>query len=1075
MENAPQWHQLVIREHSRQLALMPDDTGWFRSRNHYERDRRECLNGLLRSLEQSGQWEEYARLLEAEAMAHPMPEHRVEKPRICLDEAALGFPHILTRWPADVNNSLGVDYDRDTLSRQAANAAHWIPLLRDPWLKLVAQRQHGDAKAAREEMDQRLASPSAGLREWWIGAWFAWEAKTEFPDDASEQAATQLAAERLAKASEFKVEGEARIRLDAALVRAVLALRHRSVPLLYGAREAAKRLRTQSLSSTYEREQLRKACELLGFSEEAVAVDTGPEIPSIAETMNYEPLETSLHFRTTARLLQQNGSRMALSDNDAIATRQLLRSARLAAVAHPYRGGTLIEEATIRKLLDPLLVTVIPSGDATAREHWLAGLMFKLLNQPERAKTEHETALRLEPGLDEARISLTALSLPDDKNAALEYMKALPPECAIKCLDRPIFWSWDAPHDNDLATRWLEYIEAAKLKLPDTSDSFDNSRALQELIFHRPTSPTQPGLWRAAAKHPSLVQYAICAMAEDALRRNQPLAEVAKLARAYLNAKNKSGFQYGRQISPRALPLAGVVTETPPLLIVIWDAWQRNSRTELDDLAALKDTEARLGAELFFCHPDQFTDIARAFVRSDKARTMILGNAFTDRFSDGGTLDFISLVWQLRQFKMPLENLFLEEAVRLETADSSLEAFANYLNLAGPITSPEELLRSLRDKWVSPDPARRITLLKATQERSEYEQPQEYWPRTLKIPKQVKQYASFLRKMLEKPRTCRAALRLADEDGLMSNQVWLANSQQFQNLTVDTKPDELLSLMEGYSLLGNAGEFRTWGTNTDPSSSIFTRATNALFRSEEVWKTALKLLKTRKPSFGRDLILSWHEHYNTSDEAARFSALALFVTNYRKEFSAIPTHRWPEIAPLFRNMTVSDPDVFGQRVAWQLPWTLHSPAHPKLAPLAEIETRYLLSIGRKVMTLEHWENLHRSGYEFCELTAHCFIILARKDRPQAIKLADHVLGLLALPSKRPGPRDGSTPTDLLLEWIAGSAQTQEAVAAIREVMATSKTITQDDPGHRAKLESVLTQAEQALLQFKSTIKPKGKD
>jgi hypothetical protein len=135
--------------------------------------------------------------------------------------------------------------------------------------------------------------------------------------------------------------------------------------------------------------------------------------------------------------------------------------------------------------------------------------------------------------------------------------------------------------------------------------------------------------------------------------------------------------------------------------------------------------------------------------------------------------------------------------------------------------------------------------------------------------------------------------------------------------------------------------------------------------------------------------------------------------------------------------------------------------------LVEVQERYLVRVGEQVLKLNHWEDFSSSGNEFCELTAHSFIVLTGKNRKQAMKLADHVLSLLAKPSKFPGPRHVNTSEDSHLEWIFRSSHsTTQAIRVLREAMEASASIKIDTPERRAKLTQVVNDAERALVRFK---------
>ncbi|MFN9113961.1 MAG: hypothetical protein ACK5XN_28165, partial [Bacteroidota bacterium] len=335
----------------------------------------------------------------------------------------------------------------------------------------------------------------------------------------------------------------------------------------------------------------------------------------------------------------------------------------------------------------------------------------------------------------------------------------------------------------------------------------------------------------------------------------------------------------------------------------------------------MQHPDLQAGRALFFCPPADFANAANAFVKNEKARELLTGHAFTNLYHEGGTLDFITTIWNLRQQPVSLDELFLENLTAPTDSDSSAAAVATYLALRkNPATKTEEWLRRLGEQWVNPDPVRRRTLLHATIERSGYEQGDAKWRRTLSLNPSVRRYASLLRDLLKHPATCRSAALSAEAEGLMSRPGSGMDWYQIFSITYDTKPEDLLGVMDGLFMLGDASEFRTWGTEPEPSSSLFARAADTLHRSETVCQAALAQLRSRKPSFGRDLALLEGERRKASNDQQRHALLTAFILAHEAEFDRIPMRRWPEISPLFNGLVTEKPDAFGQYMTWRRPW-----------------------------------------------------------------------------------------------------------------------------------------------------------
>ncbi|MFN0079926.1 MAG: tetratricopeptide repeat protein [Prosthecobacter sp.] len=1053
-KNAAAWQDATIAVQERAARELPDD--WVLPRTRVQ-SRYEVVLGWLVSLEASQWWEQYARALEEEArhqaptgwiIQHsPFGSYGQGSPLLGKD--GVRFPNVLLRWPQSLIETFGVFHDVKT---RASSLYHpkgpWIGMLRDPWLKLVAQWRHGEAAAARAEMERRLAKPDATLADLWLGAWLAWEADTQFADEAAEQAAIRLAAERLAKAATFPLEGIVRSYLDAALLRAVLALHERPPALVAAAHDAAKRFCSGTLASEYDGKDLKIAFETLGFTHEAALVEKIPVVPhpneSLARIHGPVPASTLACLRRSPPRtdVDDRQGKKALSAD--IQVREAMRQLHQLRPDSGWGGldGRLMEQWKTGGIWDAVLAAAKPQDGATARELLRAGQDFELLRQPETARQHYETALQLSERLDEARVRLVILALPERGEAALALLKEIKAESIGPLLEKLGGMASSYSRENrtaqadatmNLLTRWLQHLTESCGELPTSS-----TLPLQHLMLD--SSERSAELCRTALAFRELADIAFGSIAEDALRKKRPLTDAAVLARDLLKAKAVWAREPQRSFSSTsptsaALPADGVVTQPGAALILVWDAWQRQAGQEvestilplLSETGKIDEAAVRAGAALFFCAPDQFVETAGRFLQNEQARRIFTGHSFTDRFFAGGTLDFITLVWRLRKLDVSLEGLFLAELAKPETAASSLEALAGYIGLEEHMTVPQarSFVRGLRDLLVDPDPARRRAFIGSVRESGSYTPVPERWQRQSPVPPGTVQYVSWLRKLLAEPRTCRAALEMAVEDGLAGDRQWRANDLRGAFWELDKHgPQHLVALLDGFAMLAPAKEFRTWAMEPDPSGSLFDTAVDTLIGDGKVSKPALEMVKAIQPeTFGTGMIMAWAAAEKATDESGRKDAFLRFVKAHGVEFKLIPAEHWQEIGVFLKSLG-----------GWSKPWHLSAEEKVTLAPVVEAQGRYLAWFAGQVMAVNHWDDFHRSGYAFIELSSHAFISLAEAEPTRASALAVKVLELLEKPARIPDPHFYNTPENPRRDWLFYAAETSAGKAVLRALV-----------------------------------------
>jgi hypothetical protein len=630
------------------------------------------------SLRQCARWEDFARVLEAEA-GRKQPLTSIIRSSTfgsygqgapLLGDAALRFPNMTLRWPRVVKEFLSVDHDAGIrATRDEPMDTAWLETLHDPWLKVLAQWRFGDTVAARAAIERRITRPDADLTAWWLSAWLAWEADSRFTDEQAEQQATLRAAERLARAAAFPAEDIARWYLDAALLRAVLALHQRPAALVEAAHAAARRFCDGSVATTYDREDLIAAFLTLGFTTEADRAKTLPVVPHPNESLARQPRlpAASTHGRLRA------GPPHPGADDDPrnpqppspAVVRQALRQLHQPSPDGDWPGLTAPSMARWKAagLVPAMLAATTPRDGATARELLNAGRDMGLLGEPGLAKKYLAAAVRLNPRLEEARAALAILALPERVEDSLALLNGLSADKAGPLVEKICRLSnngWGGDVDLpkaaaalDLLTRWLRAVADSRRELPGSA-----AVPLQSLMVAQKPPATE--LCRAALTIPELADIAFGCLAEDALRNRRPLTEMAGLARNLLKAKAqwaRGPRRFVGHLDPmsRALPEDGIITQPGPALILVWDAWQRRVPREIDevilpllrDAGTIDEAAVRAGGDLFFCAPDRFIDAARRFVRNDAARVEFTGHAFTETSTAGGTMDFITLIWQV--------------------------------------------------------------------------------------------------------------------------------------------------------------------------------------------------------------------------------------------------------------------------------------------------------------------------------------------------------------------------------------------------------------------------------------------
>ena len=524
--------------------------------------RYECGLALLRVLSVDHQWEAYAQFLDKEAKRPPPLDVLLLRPpygnnregTLLLSDGVMSFPNALLRWPHSITETLGIFYDQRTRVQHELPAdKSWVEHLQDPLLKITAKWRIGDTAGANAAIAQRLHQPGTTLADWWLAAWLAWEGDTVFPGEASEQLATRTAAERFAQAAEFPAEGTARLLLDAALLRSVLALKERPQSLLDAAHAAARRFCSATLP--YQAEDLKAAFGFLGFAEEAGRIDKVPIAPYPTTATAYSkpmwPATTLDRYRSRRRWDDDERSAKTKPEREAAARRALQK------LHHSFPGsyeflpiGTFRDGTKDEDLLGAVAALATPRENAPPRELLRAGQDFELLGKPEIARKFYESALRRAPQLSEARARLTLLVLDDDADAAEKMIETLPDHACASVVDalvqrvRPEAQEKPRANAMRVLATWLTHLATTKKPLPR-----DCVMPLQLVMLEKKFYPEE--LCAAALGIREVADDALARIGEEAMRRGQPLAESATLAKELLRAKAAWGLCLRRDLRKR--------------------------------------------------------------------------------------------------------------------------------------------------------------------------------------------------------------------------------------------------------------------------------------------------------------------------------------------------------------------------------------------------------------------------------------------------------------------------------------------------------------------------------------------
>jgi hypothetical protein len=748
--------------------------------------RYECALGLLKHLAASGRWEDFAASLNAEMLRKLPVEWLIQQnpygsygqgSLLLSDYAALSFPGIALRWPGSVTGALEYEvYHRTRDGTLAQMDKSWIEKIDDPALGIYAHWKLGDASKARELIEKRIKSPEAGLGDWWLAAWMAWSGRSDFPEAASEQRAALLSAERLARAAEFPATGALRTYLDAALLRTVLALHKRPNAMIEAAHKAATRLCQSPLPTSYDRDDLAAAFQYLGFSAELAVIGKVKNVPhpsdSIVRIVDIPSTSTTLERYRSHRAPTVTWGKPSNEKDKATTVRRALQT-----LHHQFpdeltwSGGHLRGEWERAGLLEAVLAAAVPPATATARRLLRAGQDFELLGDKESARTYYEAALRAAPKLHDAQSRLAVLRAEKTPAASITDLESLPENEVPRVLE--MLGAAASPAKAQVASEWMQRLANAGGELPANA-----VMPIQQMILNQ--DPPADDLCRAALAFRELAADALGRLGGEAIKRKELLNTVAPLAKAHLAAQAKWRQEQERSVShivsrSEALPREERISLPSAAVILIWDAWQRNAPQELEStiLPLLRPAGepsaevARLGAELFFCAPDQFIGAARRFLINETRESVRYNRA--ERFFEGTTLDFILVVWRVRQLQVSLEELIFQEIERATKQDSGnrLPSLTTWIVLSKPgPQKAEALVRKARDLLLSPNAEKRRLLIDSTRERSRHAPIPWRWSRQLPTPRGTWHYVTWLQELDRQPELRDVARNLAKEDAL---------------------------------------------------------------------------------------------------------------------------------------------------------------------------------------------------------------------------------------------------------------------------------------------------------------------
>lgn len=379
----------------------------------------------------------------------------------------------------------------------------------------------------------------------------------------------------------------------------------------------------------------------------------------------------------------------------------------------------------------------------------------------------------------------------------------------------------------------------------------------------------------------------------------------------------------------------------------------------------------------------------------------------------GGPLEEIVRLWQKRQIKEPLNELFLSQtSPQAYSVPQPLNSYAFALGERNP-EALRSFIRSLRDRWIGGTPELRTQNITAWREYQKQQQSnsRRFYSSFSPALQSVQNYIQWLQNLLEDPRAL-PLLDLALEDDLISSDNWLAQiarrytSDRFQTI------DDFLQTADTLGFLGEPASFRTYVLNDGENHSTWFGSLAHHYRdrwNDEKVNQALARLGQRKPTLGNELAqallvknsrtpmqldgrpaplevtqFSSSQFVGDDSDAYCSAALRIVLLRHPKDIAAMPQTGQAELATLLRRELSGypHPELMGEELT------------RVLAPLLKIESQELTRKIDQVLAAKSWSDLRQQEQQFTQQFPALLRDFASVDAGKAAAAVRHAVKLL---------------------------------------------------------------------------------
>ena len=1064
-DDRKEWHDAIIPLATQARATLPQAAAATANPygiSMYGADpRTQATAILLHLLLATERFEELVTLLDEEC-SQPIPQAQANVAQQMFFFSSYGpplleavrFPNGLLRWPQIVVQQLGLAGQYFNLYIGGNPAAKGPDLsklpaaaekAKNPYLRLMLMRMASKLDVVQASIEARLKAPDATAVDWVLAAWVADGNEAYAPENlpATRTGDAGVVAGRLAHATGMPMDPSVRITVDSSLVEAVMRIEKdaRPAPLVAAAQEAARRLRSGSLQAQQVQE-LVAAMEDLGLAADAAALTQTGSNPSAFPAGRFPGMRGIAFSRpNTSPNAFENHLKAGRKE---AAVREALRQYRaLAPQLYQQSGSYILNQAEqITKKLssaglrDAALAQIGPLDGATPQQMAAAGALLELMKEQEKARSLYETALKRMPRLDQARLRLIEMLVPQDPAAAAAHLAELQPsglQLVLNQMSNFVYSNNYAGNDEAskrrtqtlaVLTHWFKAMAESGKPLESTTVDF-----VTNVLGGSQELPDE--FCRLFLQFPETAEMGLAMAASDALteewRREDSatpanpsgpadkpkpasIKELAGMARSLLEsasdprkknrildgmANRSSFFSRGRggylTDNPRGLP----PRPTVPVLL-LWDAWKRNQPGEVDavirplasQVLGEKQLEAlSLAARLFFCPEAEFEKCARDFCEAPEASMLLMGYA-NSPFQERGPEQFVIDVWGRRKLQAPLD-AFLLERVKVSKTMAGLLRPVSWYMMQHKMGKPEEVtafIHRVRETLLGTDvEARKRSITKYQEQRYgggrriRFYQPDP----------PVNTYCQWIDDISRVPKLFPFVIATASEDGFTDEPNWMRNL--LGNLTRNddkmTAADWYDSL-QGTFMLEDAPKFRAWLLDDRGNQTLLGRYISTLREGRTAEVKALlqaRLVGTQPRTFGTDLVLALLK----SDTSSSSNALPVldFVKAHHDDFARLPAGQSSEVLALLRNYL---PDL-------SRPVSLAPETREILAPLLEANGRDLESMASEILA-KPWKQLSRringDEYAYRDLSGRIFQRLASTDPARALAFAEKSLALI---------------------------------------------------------------------------------